>query len=203
MAESVNFVWNCCQEISMESIRKNGKFLTGFDLSNATKGCSKELGISSITIQGVAEEYAIKRWQSKRGKLNWRSKKRSLGWIPFKKNAVNISGDKIRYGKHVFRFWKSRNTEVKIRTGSFTQDSNGNWFVSLLIEDTTQPIIKTGKSVGVDLGLKTIATLSDGRSLHRENQTKKYADKLAIAQRAGKKKQARNIHFRIKNVRKD
>ena len=68
--------------------------------------------------------------------------------------------------------------------------------------------MKTGKACGIDLGLKTIATLSNGKELSRENLTKKYEEKLAIAQRAGKKKQpgrraAATIHAKIKNRRKD
>lgn len=47
--------------------------------------------------------------------------------------------------------------------------------------------VKTGKEIGIDLGLKTVATLSDGNELSRENLTKKYEGKQAVAQRAGKK----------------
>lgn len=203
MAGAVNFVWNCCQEISMESIRKHGKFLSAYDLNNLTSGCSKELGISSTTIQMIGEEYAIKRKKYKKTKLNWRSSKRSLGWIPFKGNSVKIDNNTIQFKSHIFKFWQSRLIQAPIRCGSFNQDSKGNWFVSLVIEETRPPLIKTNKSVGIDLGLKTIATLSDGRSLHRENQTKKYASKLAMAQRAGKKKLRKTIQTKIKNTRKD
>jgi IS605 OrfB family transposase len=63
--------------------------------------------------------------------------------------------------------------------------------------------MKTNKSIGIDLGLKTIATLSDGRTLDRENQTIKYANKLAMAQRARKKKLVKNIYAKIANVRND
>ena len=126
-----------------------------------------------------------------------------MGWIPFKGNVVNVDGNKIQYGSHIFKFWKSIPIESNVRCGSFSQDSKGHWFVNLVVEDTKPELIKTGKSVGLDLGLKTIATLSDGRSLHRENQTKKYADKLAMAQRAKKKKRVTALHTKIKNVRKD
>lgn len=203
MAGSVNFVWNCCQEISMESISKHNKFLSAYDLNNATSGCSTDLGISSTTIQSVAEEYALKRKRYRKYKLNWRSKKRSLGWIPFKGSAISVKGDKIKYGKYCFRVWQSRAIESKIRRGCFSQDARGNWFINLTIEDTRQAVARTGKSIGIDLGLKTIATLSDGRILERENQTKKYADKLAMAQRAKKKKLVKTIHAKIKNVRND
>lgn len=62
---------------------------------------------------------------------------------------------------------------------------------------------KTGKECGIDLGLKTLATLSDGVEFNRENLTKKYEAKLADAQRAKKKKRVTAIHAKIKNKRKD
>ena len=51
--------------------------------------------------------------------------------------------------------------------------------------------------------VKTIATLSDGQALDRPNITKKYADQLAMAQRANKKKRVTAIQAKIKNIRKD
>ena len=54
-----------------------------------------------------------------------------------------------------------------------------------------------------DLGLKTVATLSDGRKFDRDNLTQNYADRLAKAQRAGKKNLTKRIHAKIANIRKD
>jgi IS605 OrfB family transposase len=55
--------------------------------------------------------------------------------------------------------------------------------------------------------LKDVATCSDihenGMKYTRENITKRYADKLAMAQRANKKKQISAINAKIKNVRND
>jgi IS605 OrfB family transposase len=62
---------------------------------------------------------------------------------------------------------------------------------------------ETGKILGIDLGLKTQLTCSDGSKIERENLTKKYEEKLAKAQRAKKKKLETNLHAKIKNVRKD
>ena len=201
MARSVNYVWNYCNEVSLMALDYNSTWLSGFDLQKLTSGCSKELSLSSTTIQQVCEEYATRRKQFKKRKLNWRSKK-SLGWIPFKSNSIIINGDSIIYCKQVFRFWKSRGVG-KIKCGSFNQDARGRWYVNLVCEVPNEQIEKTGKSVGVDLGLKTTATYSDGSSFQGEKPTRKYAEKLAIAQRARKKKQVKNIHTKISNVRKD
>lgn len=203
MAGAVNFVWNYCNETSFNCIRNKSKFLSGFDLNNLTKGCAKELGISSVTVQAVCEEYAVRRKKAKTNKLRWRSRKRSLGWIPTKSNGLKLKNDTIQYVNHTFRFWKSREVLGKIKTANFSQDSRGRWYINIQCEVDKYNFKKTQKEIGIDLGLKTIASDSDGNKYDRENITKKYSNKLAMAQRANKKKLTHTIHAKIKNCRKD
>jgi putative transposase len=203
MGWSCNFVWNYCNEVNQESWKKFGKLLSAFDLNKLTAGCAKELGLHSQSVQAVCEEYAKSCKQFKKRKLNWRSRKTSLGWIPFKGVGVKVNTDTVTYNGNTFRFWLSRPVPSKVRFGSFCQDSKGHWFVNFVIEQPEIVREKTGKAVGIDLGLKTLATLSDGVEFNRENLTKKYEAKLAIAQRAKKKKRTTAIHAKIKNTRKD
>jgi putative transposase len=205
MAGSVNFVWNFCAEASTKSVthKRQPKWLSGFDLEKMCTGCAVDLGILWGTISCVCAEYATRRKQFRKLKLSWRSRKRSLGWIPFKAPGVIINGDTITYKKVTYRFWKSREIQGKVKCGSFNQDAKGNWYVSLICESQKQPKFKSGGEVGIDLGLKTLATLSNGVTLTRENITYKYAAKLATAQRAKKQKLVTNIQTKIKNVRKD
>lgn len=203
MGYSCNYVWNYCNEVNQESWKKFGKPLSGFNLSNLTSGCTKELGLNSHTIQAVCEQYAKSYRQHKKRKLKWRSRKKSLGWIPFKGPSVKIVDNTVIYNRQKFKFWLSRPIEGKVRFGSFSQDSNGDWFVNFGIEQPEIKREKTGKQVGVDLGLKTLATLSDGVEFTRENLTKKFEKQLAIAQRAKKKKRVTAIYTKIKNKRKD
>jgi len=200
---SVNFVWNFANQSNVERWSKFRKTFSNYDLHKLTAGCSKELGLHSQTIQAVCDEYAKCGKQFKRVKLNWRSQKRSLGWIPFKASGIKMQGDSITYGGRTFRFWLSRPIEGIVRFGSFAQDSKGHWYVNFVMEEADKGRAKTGKSVGVDLGLKTIATLSNGVELSRENLTKKFEVQLAVAQRARKKKRVTAIHAKIKNKRKD
>lgn len=115
MAGAINFVWNYCNEVSHKAIKNNGKFLSKFELNNLTSGCSKELNIHSQTIQFVCEEYAARRNQFKKSKLKWRTGKRNLGWIPFKSSAIKVEKDTLIFNKQTFRFWKSRDYQVKLR----------------------------------------------------------------------------------------
>jgi putative transposase len=208
MGWSCNFVWNYCNEVNQEIWKKFGKPLSAFELNKLTAGCAKELGLHSQSVQAVCEEYAKSCKQFKRRKLNWRSRKKSLGWIPFKGVGVKVEGNTITYNGHKFKFWLSRPVPSKVRFGSFCQDSKGNWFVNLVVEQSRggpSEIIreKTGNAVGIDLGLKTLATLSDGVEFDRENLTKKFEKQLAIGQRSRKKKRVTAIHAKIKNKRKD
>jgi IS605 OrfB family transposase len=201
MAQSINFVWNYCNEVSAKSLDYNGTWLSQYQLQTLTSGCSKDLGINASSIQEVCREYVNRRNQFKKRKLNWRSKK-SLGWIPFKFNNIVINGDEAIYCKKVFKFWKSREVG-KIKIGSFNQDSKGNWYINLVCEIANSNLEKTNKSIGVDLGLIATATYSDGSSYEGEKPIRKYTNKLAMAQRANKKKKVKSIHKKITNIRKD
>jgi putative transposase len=203
MARSVNFVWNYCNETAYSCLEKHNKWISGYDLCALTKGCSKELLISGQTIQFIAKEYASKRIQARKKKLKWRSKYRSLGWVPFNGQGINVKSDLIIYNSQRFRFWKSREIFGKIKSGSFFQDSQGRWYVCFVCEVGKIEKEKPVNETGIDLGLKTIATLSNGLKLDRANITSKYAEKLSIAQRAGKKRHVSKIHAKIKNTRKD
>ena len=203
MANAVNFVWNYCNETSFNCIRNKSKWLSEFELNNLTAGCSKELGIPSATIQAICKEYVGCRRKAKKRKLAWRSKKRSLGWIPIKSTRFSLKNDSIKYALHYFRFWKSRDIIGKLTTANFSQDSRGRWYINIDCETDTYFFQKTKNEIGIDLGLKTLASDSNGKKYSRENLTKKYESKLSMAQRAKKKKLVKTINAKIKNSRKD
>lgn len=50
----------------------------------------------------------------------------------------------------------------KILSCTISMNCCGQYFVSIIVDVEIQPNQKTGKSVGIDLGLKSFATLSDG-----------------------------------------
>jgi len=70
MARSVNLVWNYLNALSQRSIRERGVFLSAFDMDRYTKGAGKELGIHSQTLQEVSREYATRRLQFRKARLN-------------------------------------------------------------------------------------------------------------------------------------
>ncbi len=161
------------------------------------------LGLHSQTIQAICEKYAKNRQTFKKRTLRYRGR-RDCGWIPFKVSGIKVSGDSICYQGQTFHFWLSRPIEGVIKTGSFSQDARGRWYVSFQCEiELSKSPPKVGGSVGIDLGLKTLATLSNGKKYDRQRHFCQLEDELAHAQRNKKKRTAQNIHAKIKNSRRD
>ena len=209
LAAEVNFVWNYVNDLGFKHLKRKGEFLSAYDIAKYTKGASKECGLHSQTIQAVTEELVTRRKQFKKAKLKWRvsnkkSTRRSLGWIPFKKSGLKYADGYVQYGKHQFKLWDSYGlSQYSIKTGSFIEDACGRWYVCLVVDSLKQVKSLATKAIGIDLGLKDIATCSDGTVISNPKFYRKYEQKLCIAQQAKNKKRVRALHAKIANCRKD
>jgi transposase len=199
MAVAVNQVWNYCGGIQNDSRRLNRRWPSGFDLIKLTSGSSKELGLHSDTVQAVCKQFAVSRDKARR-KPRWRvsrGAKRSLGWVPFQcDRPLKIDGDTVTFLGRKYRLWLSRPIPADIRSGSFSQDATGRWYLNLTCGVADDLPAGTGE-VGIDLGLKDLAALSTGEKIENPRHVRKAAAKLARAQRAGRKALARKIHRKI------
>lgn len=209
MASEVNFVWNYVNDLCFKHLQRKQQFFSAYDIAKYTKGTSKECNLHSQTIQAVTEELVTRRKQFKKAKLKWRvsnkkSARRSLGWIPFKKAAIKYADGYVQYGKHQFKLWDSYGlSKYNVKTGSFVEDSRGRWYVCLVVEAPKTEKTTSTKAIGIDLGLKSIATCSDGTVISNPKFYRQYEQKLGIAQRAKNKKRVRALHAKIANSRKD
>ena len=211
-AVEVNQVFNYCNEVSAKAAKPyvgKGKWLSGYDLQKLLAGSTKE-GLDylpSASMQQVAEEFATRRKQFKKSKLRWRVSKgarKSLGWIPFKKGAVKVKNGGIIFAGKRFRVFDSYGLEnFEIRAGSFSQDSLGNWYLNIAVNTETVTGELPSKAIGIDLGLKDVATTSDGQVLPAAKFYRNLEQKIGQAQRRGHKRQAKRLHKKAANCRKD
>ena len=209
MARDVNQVFNFANETSSRAIRERGKWLSAYDLQKLTAGYSKCDGVTvgSGTVQLVCVEYATRRKQFKKARLNWRvsnpkSPKYSLGWIPFKGGHAKYKAGQVEFAGKKFRLWDSYGLgKYELRAGSFNEDSRGRWYFNVAVEVEVLPS-QGASAVGIDLGLKECATTSDGDKL-QGRWFRELEPQLAAAQRARKKKRVKAIHAKIANRRKD
>ena len=111
---------------------------------------------------------------------------------------------------------KHRRIKGQIKTLTLKRESSGRWFAVFCVEKPKEiPKINKGGAVGIDLGLKNFATLSNGMRINNPRHFKKHEDRLAFIQRkfskkkkgSGKRKKAKirvaKLHEKITDTRKD
>lgn len=210
-AAEVNQVWNWANATSADAADRNkrasAKWLSGFDLNNLSAGASDHFEyIGADTIQRVNCEYAVKRRAAKRVRLRWRvsrGARRSLGWVPFKAANLKLRGAGIRFcGKQFRVFERDRLDGVKFRDGCFAQDACGDWWLCVPVTRTTEATAPQRAAVGVDLGCKDAAVTSEGERLE-SGHYRALEPKIAQAQRRGHKRQAKRLHRKAANQRRD
>ena len=106
--------------------------------------------------------------------------------------------------------------EAQPSTVTIKLDPSGRWFVSLLVDDQTiKPLLTTDKKVGIDVGISSLITTSDGEKITNPKHFNRLYQKLKAAQKelSRKTKGSNNrykarlkvakIHAKIKDARTD
>jgi len=117
------------------------------------------------------------------------------------------------------RIRQSQPVEEETKSATFKRAADGKWYVSLTVEfempDTPLLPPDPAKVVGIDLGLKDFAVLSDGERIpapkfYREGQRKlRHAQRVLSRRKPGSKRKEKarravaNVHQRIANQRSD
>jgi putative transposase len=210
-AIEINHVWNYANATSYKAARPFSgppKWLSAYDLDKLTAGateCFERIG--SDTIQRVNAEFATRRKQFKKTKLRWRisrGSRRSLGWIPFKSVQLKRKGKSLRMSGRAFRvFERDRLEGVQWKSGCFAQDAVGDWWLCLAVDLPVAQAAALEEAVGLDLGLKTVVTTSDGEKLEAGRFYRNIESKIALAQRRGHKRRAKRLHRTAARRRKN
>lgn len=219
------FVFNHFLAKWNDTYKATGKGLTYNSCSSQLTQLKKELvwlkEVDSIAIQSslknLADAYSrffkkqndTPRFKSKKNKVQSYTTKHTNG-------NIAIEGNKIKLPKlGLVRFAKSREVHGRILNATVRRNPSGKYFVSILVETEVQPLEKTGSSVGIDVGLKDFAILSDGTKYENPKWLRKSEKKLAKEQRilSRRKKGGSNwdkqrvkiarIHEKITNARTD
>ena len=219
------FVFNYFLAKWDNAYKETGKGLTYNSCSAQLTQLKKELTwlkeVDSIAIQSsiknLADAYSrffkkqndTPRFKSKKNKVQSYTTKHTNGNIAIVDNKIKLP----KLG--LVRFAKSREVEGRILNATIRRNPSGKHFVSILVETEVQPLEKTGSSVGIDVGLKDFAILSDGTKYKNPKWLRKLEKKLAKEQRilSRRKKGGSNwdkqrvkvarIHERIANARTD
>ncbi|ARA94314.1 transposase [Rhodothermaceae bacterium RA] len=124
--------------------------------------------------------------------------------------------NRLRIGKHNFKFVLSRPIEGEVKTVTIKRDRSGDLWVCFSVAQDARPSMpQTGSAVGVDFGLKDFLVLSDGQTVESPQHLRASLKEMARLQRdlSRKKKGSNNrekarrrvakLHRRIADQRRD
>jgi putative transposase len=106
-------------------------------------------------------------------------------------------------------------SDAKILNLTISRDTSERYFVSILVETAVKSLKKSKAEVGIDVGIKTLATTSEGEKLENPRPLVKCEKRLRILQRrlsrkvkdSNNRKKARlrvaKLHARISDARRD
>ena len=210
-ARAVNFVWNYCAQIDREAHNrwKAGRVAkrpSGFDLVKLCTGVARDLGLHSDCVSAVCQKVADARSATFPKTPKFRSFKRNLDWVPVSTftRAAKFNAGVLTFQKRKFYVWNSRPLPEggKPKSWSFSTDSRGRWYLNICVELPDAEKRVGNRAVGIDLGLKTLATMSDGTKIEPPTFYRKAEKELARLQRFGLKKRARSLAAKVANQRK-
>jgi len=225
------FAYNWALSRSIETYEKEGKSLSGYDLSKRFNA------IKHVEYPWVTE---ITKWASQKALYNLHAayknffknikQGKKLGYPKFKKknfskesfylglNCVKLKDNRIKIPKlgWVKMAQRLRFTQCKIMSATISCTA-GMWFVSITVEQHV-PNVKPASSfpiVGVDVGIKSLAVTSDGKvynnpkALLRNERKLKRLQRLVSRKQKGSSSRKKAVsklskhHYKISCIRKD
>ncbi|WP_059103666.1 IS200/IS605 family element RNA-guided endonuclease TnpB [Shouchella shacheensis] len=187
------FVFNRFLSRWKKTYKETGQGLTYNACSSQLPPLKKELAwlkeVDSIALQSslkhLADSYS--RYFKKQTKApRFKSKNNNVQSYTTKNTNSNIAivGNKLKLPKlGLVRFAKSREVEGRILSATVRRSATGTYVVSILVETNVCDQPKTHSSVGIDVGLKDFAILSDGTVYKNPRFLRALETKLADAQR--------------------
>lgn len=198
-------IYNYCIAAYRMYYKLFGKTLSNYalqkhltELKHTTKQHWNNLGSQAIqdVAQRVQRSYQAF-FHQHRGYPHFRKRKNYRSFT-LKQAGYKFQNDnEIIIQGHKFRYWKSREIEGNIKILTIKQMPSGKWF--LFVVTDTNPVqnpTRTGKSVGIDFGLKNYMTFSNGIKIDSPQwykqslkQHRKLAREYSLKQDGSKNKQ--------------
>lgn len=193
----VRYFWNKQVEL-FNSYNKETNAAVTFKTSTETRNENEWMKeVSAAAIQ--QKEIDFKEFKKQRFSA---SRKKKIGNPSFKKRngrqsfrlpnqKFTVIENQIRLEKiGKVKFIKDRGlpTDFKLMSVTVSKDCDGKYFASILVETEIKHFEKTGKTIGIDVGIKELATLSDGTVIENPKWFRNSQAKLKGMQRRFSKK---------------
>lgn len=192
---SVRLLWNQMLAMQNERYSNGGSYVGRFAMNNIIPALKKEYPwlekVESTSLQNVNNDLdkAFKNLFEKRARKP-RFKRKSDLSQSFTITCVNnniqvIDEHHIKIPKLKYVYYRSSGIpKGKIKSITIKHQASGKYYASISMEvEDRVTLTKTGKSCGIDLGLKDLVILDDGTKLPLPRFDKQLEDKLHYWQR--------------------
>lgn len=230
MLGNARFVYNWALKTRIEAYQKDKSKVSAFTLMTELTKLKKQpeynwlnLSVAQSLQQSIVNmEKAFTRFfREKKGFPRFKAKHRSKQVVGFPQNTkVDFENGKVSVNKIGWlRARISRTFEGKIKTSTIEKTATGKYYISITVElpdiKIKQKLIKADTAVGIDTGIKTFATFSDGEEIENPKHLKSNLKRLKVlSKRVSKKVKGSNnrkkavkklavLHERIANQRLD
>ena len=182
------FVYNLYLQKNKEEYEKNKKFISGFDFSkwlnndfinqNPSYSWIKDVSSKAVKQSIINGDKAFKSFFKGLSKLPRLKKKKDIVGIYFpKNNNTDFTLERHRIKVPTIGFVRFKEfgyipLNSKIKSGTITKDTD-KYFISILVEEEFEKVLKTNNNegLGIDLGLKDFATISNKQVFKNINKS--------------------------------
>ena len=222
MCKEACFVWNHALALQKRYYSLYGKYINSVNLKKHFAKRIKRTYLHSQSAQEVLQrlDAAYKRFFQHKAKRPPKFKKhRDFRSFVFKQGGYSLSGNVLHINSVTtdYKFSYSRPYEGNVKQIRLKCSPKGDWFLYVITDAQPTPIVKShnGASIGIDFGLKTYITFSDGNSIQNPQFLKKGLKKLkSLSKTHSKKKKGSksreyarynlaNYHEHLSNSRRD
>ena len=169
------------------------KYFENLKSGNITKAKAEYLSKNSDVNWGKYYNIGKPKWAKKK---DWKS-------VEFKSSAIKVKDNQIEISKiGKIKIFKSRELCGNNKLARIVKKADG-WYLQIITDHEIQKCNNQAE-VGIDVGVAQFVVTSDGQFFENIRTTKKYADKLAEAQRklSLKTKGSKNFYKEVENVKR-
>lgn len=193
------FVWNYLLDRADKRYFRRGEHTNRFDMNYMLTDLKKwypwlshiDSTALTATVDFLAE--ARQRFFSKQaGKPKFKSKKNPAKSFTSKSASISYKDKHIKLpklGLFLLHNKKLPADGCKIKRATLSVNAVGEYYVSLLVEEDIQPLPEINKAVGIDMGVDSFLTDSDGNTVDNPKFYSRAKAKLAKEQKALSRKQ--------------
>lgn len=208
MFSGKRFVWNHFLALNNERLKNKEKILTYNEMSSLLTELKKEhewlKQVEKSVLQNTLKDLyqAFKEYfKGTRGKPRFKSYKDNYKSIKmnFTNNNIEVKEKEIQYtstGKYkkqnckvklpkvkLVKIAYSRQYQGRILSATISMTPSGKYFVSICCTNIETEQTKAENKIGIDLGIKEFAIMSNGEKVDNPKYYRKYEDKLKKLQK--------------------